>query len=225
MNNTKPFRILGAAFLLQFVTSFSSGLFIRPVLFPSETMSENLINLAEKVPLADIYILVDLSTALGIIFLGAMLYLALKKQNEKAALVAFGFYILEAALLAASRLATFSLIGLSQEYVRAGNPADLLLLGNLAFESMDFVGSTLHILAFLPGALLFYYLLYQSRAVPRALSLYGLITLLPLLIGTLTAIFGYELPFVLFVPYVPFEFVIGIWILIKGVPRELARPA
>ncbi|MEJ2013868.1 MAG: hypothetical protein P8X64_16800 [Anaerolineales bacterium] len=48
------------------------------------------------------------------------------------------------------------------------------------------------------------------------------VTLLPLVIGTLTAIFSYELPFVLFVPYVPFEFVISIWILMKGVLRELA---
>ena len=72
-------------------------------------------------------------------------------------------------------------------------------------------------LAFLPGGLMFYYLLYQSREVPRALSLWGLITLLPLMVGTLTAIFGYELPFILFVPYVPFEFVIGAWILMKGI--------
>jgi hypothetical protein len=42
----------------------------------------------------------------------------------------------------------------------------------------------------------------------------------PLLIGTVAAIFGYELPFIIYLPYVPFEFVIGVWILIKGVSVE-----
>lgn len=36
------------------------------------------------------YILVDMLTALGIVFLGAMLFLTLRKQNETAALVALG---------------------------------------------------------------------------------------------------------------------------------------
>jgi hypothetical protein len=85
---------------------------------------------------------------------------------------------------------------------------------------MDYLGDTLHMLAFCLGAILFYFLLYQSRVIPRRLLLWGLITLLPLLAGTLTAIFGYDLPFILFVPYVPFEFVVGIWILIKGVPEN-----
>jgi hypothetical protein len=142
--------------------------------------------------------------------------MGLRKQNEKMALLALGFYILEAALLAASRSEAFSLLRISQEYAVAGQPAYLETMASLARESMDFVGSTLHMLAFCLGGGLFYYLLYQSRLVPRALSLWGLITLLPLLIGTVTQIFGYTLPMFLYFPYVPFEFVIGVWILVKG---------
>jgi hypothetical protein len=162
---------------------------------------------------------------LGIIFLGAMLFVTLRKQNEKIALVALGFYLLETALLAVSRMATFSLIGISQEYVKAGYPAYLLTMGNLAFESMDFVGSTLHMLAFCFGGILFYYLLYKSGIVPRGLSLWGLITVFPCLIGTLLAIFDYQVPFLVYLPYAPFELVIAVWILVKGLketPREFA---
>ena len=85
---------------------------------------------------------------------------------------------------------------------------------------MDFVGVTLHMLAFCLGAPLFYYLLYKSRLVPRALSLWGLITIVPLLVGTIAQIFGHTLPFILYVPYVPFELVIGVWILIKGIEEN-----
>jgi hypothetical protein len=60
-------------------------------------------------------------------------------------------------------------------------------------------------------------LLDKARIVPRWLSLWGLITVSFLLIWTLLAILGYEVPFILYLPYVPFEFVIGVWILVKGI--------
>jgi len=226
----KTFRILGVAFLLQFVTSLISGVILQPALIVPGNISESMINIANNAWLmrANILvdmltalgianILVDMLTALGIIFLGAILFVTLRKQNEKIALVALGFYILEAALLAVSRIEAFSLLRASQEYVTAGHPAYLETIGNLALESMDFVGMTLHMLAFCLGGILYYYLLDKSRIVPRVLSLWGLITVFPCLIGTLSAIFGYELPFALYLPYAPFEFVIGIWILVKGV--------
>ena len=212
----KTSRVLGVAFLLQFVTSFCSGAFLRQAWFVPGNINETMLKIANSPWLMKANILVDMLTALGIIFLGAMLFVPLRKQSEKIALVALGFYILEAALLAVSRMEAFSLLRISQEYVTAGQPAYLETTGNLAFESMDFVGSTLHMLAFCLGGILFYYLLYKSKIVPRVLSLWGLITVFPMLIATLFAIFGYELSFFLYVPYIPFELVIGVWILIKG---------
>jgi hypothetical protein len=66
----------------------------------------------------------------------------------------------------------------------------------------------------------FYTLLYNSGVVLRALSLWGLTAIFPMLIGTLTQIFGYTIPFVFYVPYVPFELVSAIWILVKGIKDE-----
>ena len=96
------------------------------------------------------------------------------------------------------------------------------MLGNLSVESMDFAGSVLHTLVFSIGAILFYYLFYKSRAIPKALSLWGLITVPLVIIGTLSKIFSYEVPFLVYLVllYVPFEFFIGIWILVKGVNKE-----
>ena len=212
----KTSRILGFAFLLQFVTSFASAMFLRATWFVAGNMSETLVKIANNSLMLRVTILFDMLTALGVIFLGAILFITVRKQNEKMALTALGFYILEAALLAVSRIETFSLLRIGQEYVSAGQPAMLQTFGNLAFDSMEFVGGTLHMLAFCLGGILFYFLLDKSRVVPRALSLWGLVTVFPILIGTLTQIFGYTIPFIFYVPYVPFELVIAIWILIKG---------
>ena len=220
MNTTdKVSRVLGLAFLLQFITSVSSGSFIRPLWLVPDDIRATMLKIAENPAVLRINILVDMLTALGVIFLGAMLFLTLREQNEKMALVGLGFYILEGALLAGSRIGTFSLMQLSQEYASTGQPESLLVFGNVALGAMDYIGDALHVLAFCLGAILFYVLLYKSKAVPRWLSLWGLITVVPVLAGTLTALFDVHLPFIFFLPYFPFEFVIGIWILVKGIPE------
>lgn len=213
----KSSRVLGVAFLLQFVTSLTSGVVLQPAWLVSGDTVASMINIANNPIVLRANMLTDMLTALGIIFLGVMLFITLRKQNEKIALVALGFYILEAALLAVSRLSTFSLLRMSQEYVSVGHPAYLETLSGLAIESMEFVGMTLHMLAFCLGAILFYYLFHQSRLVPRALSLWGLVTVFPCLVGTVSAILGHDLPFAIYVPYAPFELVVGLWILIKGI--------
>jgi hypothetical protein len=221
MNTTnKVSRVLGLAFLLQFITSVSSGLFIRPLWLVPDDIRATMLKIAENPNLLRVNILVDMLTALGVIWLGAVLFATLKKQNEKVALTALGLYILEGALLATSRIGTFSLLQLGQEFASTGGSESLLVFGNIALEAMDYVGDTLHVLAFCLGAILFYVLLYKSKAVPRWLSLWGLITVVPVLAGTLTALFDAHLPFIFFLPYFPFELVIGIWILVKGIPDE-----
>ncbi len=218
--NNKTFRILGLAFLLQFITSFSSGVFLKAAWFVPENMSETMLKIAGSPWLMRTNILLDMFTAMGVIFLGAVLYITLRKQNEKIALTAMGFYILEGALLAVSRIQAFSLIGLSKEYVAAGQPTSLLLMGQMAYEAMDFAGNTLHMLAFCIGGILFYYLLYKSGVVPRWMSLWGLIAIFPMLVGTIAQVFGYTIPFQFYVPYIPFELVIAIWILFRGIKDE-----
>jgi hypothetical protein len=209
-------RILGIAFLLQFITSFSSGVFLKPALIVPGNISQTMVNIANNTGLMSAVVLVDMLTVMGIVFLGVMLFVTLKKQNETIALVALGLYVVEATLLAASQLAAFWLLRISEEFVAVGQSAYLQTIGNLALESMDFVGLLLHVLVFSVGAIFFYILLYQSRVVPRLLSLWGIITVIPILFGTVAAILGYEVSAVSYLPYLPFEFVIGVWILVKG---------
>lgn len=217
MKNQKPDRLLGLAFLLQFVTSFTSGVFLKPIWFVEGSMGETMLNIAANTGVLHAQHLLDALTAIGVVFLGAILYAVLRNQDERIALTAFGFYILEAALLAASILDGYSLLSYSREFAAAGQPADLLVMGKAAYDSMTFVGGTMHMLVFCAGAILFYTLLDRSRAVPRWMSLWGLITLFPMLAGTLTQFFGYTIPIYFYIPYVPFELVIGLWILVRGV--------
>jgi hypothetical protein len=57
----------------------------------------------------------------------------------------------------------------------------LQTLGNLVYKSIKY-GQELGMAAFCIGAMLFYYLLYKSEIVLRALSLWGLLTVIPCLV-------------------------------------------
>ncbi|HVN18948.1 MAG TPA: DUF4386 domain-containing protein [Dongiaceae bacterium] len=208
-------RILGAAFLLQAITSLLSGVILQVALIMPGNISETMIRIANHPWLMRVNVFGEMITAIGVIFLGAVLYTTLRRENEILALAGFGFYILEAALLAASRIAALSLLRISHEYATAGHPTDLQTAGNLALASMN-SGYQLLMLPFCLGAVLFYVLFYKSVIIPRALSIWGLGAVSLALIGTVCALAGHELSFAIYLPYLPFEFVVGIWILIRG---------
>ena len=58
--------------------------------------------------------------------------------------------------------------------------------------------------------------LYQSRYVPRWLATFGLIAAPLAFIGELVTLLGFDVPLWVFIPNLPFELTIGLWLLIKG---------
>jgi len=214
LNKNTP-RLLGGAFLLQAVASMVSGLILLTPLIVEDNIIETMTNISNNALQMRASIVGEMITAIGIVMLGVLLYITLKKQNKIFALVALGLYLIEAALLAASRIAAFGLLRTSQESVIAGHPPYLQTLGNLFYELQDF-GYELHMVCFAVGATLFYYLFFKSEFLPRGLALVGLIAAPLALIGMVIMLFGYEVPIVVFIPNLPFELGIGVWLIIKG---------
>ena len=205
---------LGIAFLFQATTSLISGMVPMSLIVPG-SIDQSMINIAGHAGLMRANFVGDLITSVGVIALGVLLFVVLRKHGEIFALIALGCYMLEIALGAVSRIPAFTLLRISQEYAANGRPEDLRTLGNLALETMN-CGFGLLMLPFCIGAILFYYLLYKSRMIPRALSMWGLISVPVVLVATFFAISGYKVPFLVYVPYVPFEWVVGAWIMIAG---------
>ena len=87
-------RILGIAFLLQAVTSLVSGVVLKVALIVPGNISESMISIANHPWLMRANIFGEMITAVGVIFLGAVLFLTLRRQSEIMALVGLGFYIL-----------------------------------------------------------------------------------------------------------------------------------
>ena len=128
-------RFIGAAFLLQAVASAVAGLILLRPLIVSGNMVDSMTNMSNHVLQVRAGIMVEMLTVIALVILSVLLCVTLKKQNRNIAFVALGLRLTEVALLAVSRIATFSLLRISQASAIEGHPAYLQTLGNLAYDT------------------------------------------------------------------------------------------
>jgi len=159
----------------------------------------------------------EIIVALAGIGTAVVLFPVLKKLNEGAALGFVGSRTLEAATIFAGVAMLLSVVTLRQ----AGAGADALVTSHALaslYDRIFLLGQS-----FMPAVcdLLLGFLLYQSRLVPRGLSLIGIVGAPLLLAGYLAVMFGLigqHVPLVSLtaLPVALFEFSLGVWLVVKG---------
>ena len=213
-------RLLGAAFLIVFVASILSGSLLDSAV-GTGSISDILVNIANNLTLMRISILVELVTSIGIIVLASLLYIVLHKQGKIIARVALGWWLAEAIILAVSKIGAYALIPLSQEFVEAGSPASSYFqaLGDFFYYGFDRQGWAIHMLFFSLGGILWYYLFYRSKYIPRVLSIWGIAAVSVVAVNVILVLYdrNIELQMILLAPYLLFEALIGPWLMIKGI--------
>ena len=150
------------------------------------------------------------------------LYPVLKKQNVGLALGAVGLRFIEGILYIIAAIGLLSLLTLSQEYVKAGVPdaSYFQSMGTLILAVRDWVG-TFGSITFILGALIYYCLFYQSKLIPRWLSIWGLIGVPLWIAAALLLVFGLVDSFsttviLLDLPIAINEMVLAVWLIVKG---------
>jgi hypothetical protein len=135
--------------------------------------------------------------------------------------VALGWWLAEATTLAVSKIGAFALIPLSLEYDKAGAPDSSYFqtLGDFFYYGFDRQGWAIHMLFFCLGGILWYYLFYRSRYIPRALSIWGVVAVSLVSINVMLVLFdrNIELQMIMLAPYLLFEALIGPWLMVKGI--------
>jgi len=166
--------------------------------------------------------LVLLVMGLALAMVPVMMFPILKKQSEALAL---GYVVFRGALETVTTIAMvigfLFLTVLSQQYI-AGAPdgSYLQTLGTLLLKGNDTI-SNISQIVFPLGALIFYFLLYQSKLIPRWISGWGLIAAILWIAATFLAIFGLISPWsttqvVLALPIGLQEMVMAVWLIVKG---------
>lgn len=209
MNKIKKGRLLGCIFILQAMTSLISGaVLVNPILnlVSSKKIIESILKSRSILHAA---ILIDSITAIGIIILAVLLFRTLSFVSKTASLIALSLYILEATILVFSKILLFMCTIYATK-----NSVDIAIFSTL-LETVKFSYS-LHLLPFAYGGFIFYFLLFKSHLIPKGLSLWGLISIISFIIGIPLKILQINVPFYIYLPYAPFEFYLGFYLLGKG---------
>jgi amino acid permease len=151
------------------------------------------------------------------------LYPILKKFNEGLAFGAAGFRVIEGMTSVVGALLYIVLLALSQEFVKAGAPASSYFqtADVLINTGINWFRDVAMLLAFGIGALMYYVVFYQSKLVPRWLTVWGLAGITLTIISTLLVMFHLIPPFgtiqvVLNLVILPQELVLAVWLILKG---------
>ena len=220
MNTRKIARITGILFIVATVAGLlGSGLMGSIVGAP-----DYLVQIAASKNLIVVGALLAFVAAAGSAGIAIALYPVLRKYNEGLALGSVGFRLIEAVFYIVGTLGLLSLLSLSQEYASAAPQAvsTFQVLGTLISAVRVWAGFVLGVIAFCLGAAMYYYVMYQSRLIPRWLSAWGLVRLALLFSMTLLIAFGERtlgpsgMQVLLAIPLALQEMVLGVWLIVKG---------
>jgi hypothetical protein len=167
--------------------------------------------------------ILEIIVALAGIGTAVVLFPVLKKQNESAALGLVAARILESGTIFVGVAFLGAIVVLRQ----AGAGADALVTSHALaalYDRIFLLGQS-----FMPAIcdLLLGFLLYQSRLVPRALSLIGIVGGPVLLVGYFAVLFGLvgqhaPVAALTALPVALFEFSLGVWLVVKGFNQAAA---
>jgi hypothetical protein len=152
----------------------------------------------------------------------------LRKHSETLALGYVVFRLFEAVLFVLVDISKLTLIKVSQLYLAAESSSVAMIESiGTTIQGWNEWGWIFYVLIFGFGALIFYFAQYQSKLLPRWISIWGLIAIVLMMISALLAMFGVELPDAIFgllvIPIAVQEMVMAVWLIAKGFNRDAVK--
>lgn len=218
-SNRKTAIIVGALFVTATVTAILGG----PVLINSILNDgDYLTNVSANENQVLIGVLLELIVAGAVAGTAIALFPIFKNHNQALALGYVGGRILEGGIIIVGAIGALLLITLSRDYVTGAPDASYFqTLGTLLLAVRDWTLLLGPNIVLSLNALMLSYLLYQSRLVPRFLSVWGLIGAPLILAAGLLIMFGVTpmvstISALLIFPIALFEMALAIWLIAKG---------
>ena len=220
MNSEKnSARIVGILFIITTFAAIVSGAFLLPILEAPDYLTK----VSENENLVMIGVLFYFIMAAAGASIVLPMYPILKKYNESMALGSVGFRFIEGAIFMVGVFCVLSLVTVSQIFVEVGSPdtSYFQTLGKLLISGYTITHALVPgVFAFSLGALMYYYIFYHSKLVPRWLSIWGIIGVLLGVANGVLDIFSIipneMISMLLDLPIFVNEMVLAVWLIIKG---------
>lgn len=219
MNTRKTAIITGILFIVATAASLAGSAMRGPILNAPDYLTRMSVNGTPFI----IGTLLAFLAAAASVGIAISLYPTLKNYGAGLALGAVCFRLMEAVFYIVGVLCLLALFPLSTSSIGAGaQNAYTLTMGGVLLTADDLAGFVFGVMAFCVGALCYYWIFYQTRLVPRWLSVWGIVAILLLFAATLLTLFDGE-PFsisgnliLLALPIALQEMVLAVWLIVKG---------
>ena len=212
--------IVGVLYIMGTVAGVLSVLVTQSILGASDYLTQIAANENQIVT----GILFVLAMGFSLAMVPVMLFPVLRKHNE---ILALGYLIFRGALEAVTYIAMAIcwsfLILISREYVAEGasNTAYFQTLGTIFLKGSDSI-STILVIIFALDALMLYYMLYQSKLIPRWISVWGFIAIIMHFSTAFLILYGFvesgmsAIVSLINMPIFFQEMVMAVWLIVKG---------
>ncbi|WP_059173306.1 DUF4386 domain-containing protein [Bacillus sp. FJAT-27445] len=219
-SNKNAAKIVGVLFILAAVTAVIGLKLYDPILIGPDYLTKGSEH-ANQVVLGAVMELMLVVSAIGT---ATVMFPILRKYNETIALWHVCFRFLEAIVITVGVISVLSLLTLSREFVAAGASVD-----PTSFQASGTVLKAIHDWTFMLGPLfmlgintvMYSYIFYKNRLVPRFISTLGLTGGVSVFICALLVMFGVIEQIsvwggILAVPVAANEMILAVWLLAKG---------
>jgi len=219
MNPRNIARIVGVLFIIATVAPILSIAFVPLILGPADLANVWLLAVNENQ--IRIGALLEFTMAAAVAAIPICMYPILRKHNESMAVGYVVGRLVEGLMFTIGVISLLTLLTLSKDFSLAGAPsaAYYQTIGTtvLAIRAGQSVFAQF---AFSLGSLMFYYILFKSKLVPRWLSSWSLIGAVLFLASAFLAIFGYDSHSTIYLlfnaPGGIGEMVFAVWLIVKG---------
>jgi hypothetical protein len=206
----------GVLFIAATAASLLSTAAERPVLAGTDYLTR----MAENTSRVSAGALLELAAAGASAGIAISLYPVLRQRSQALALGAVVFRALEAAMYTVGAAITLSLLNVARQYAQATavSHGEIQAMGH-TLTGVREAAILAGVFAFVVGALMYYYILYRSRLVPRWLSGWGIAAGFLILAACLSALFS-QTPVtsftILILPIAVQEMVLAAWLIFRG---------
>ena len=220
MNSNRMYAVIvGGLFIIGTVTGTIAAIISKPILDAPDYLIKISAQESQIIIGAFLVFLMGVACA-GI---GLALYPLMKKYNTGLAIGVVGFRVAEGIFEIVGGVLTIGLLALSQEFVKASAPdaAYFQTIGAIIKAGDAWLSNGATLLLWCTGALMYYAVFYQYRLVPRWLSVWGLVGITLVTIGSILVMlhvipgFG-TVQMLLNLPIFPQEMVFAVWLIAKG---------
>lgn len=218
-------RIAGGTYLVTIFYSIASLAFIESRLVVAGDAQATAANIVGSEWLFRLWLTLDLVLFAAVVLLAFSLYTVLRTVDRRLAVLALLWRLMEAVVGAVTVIIGLAAILLLTGLDVAGIlPAEQVnALAGLALETRS-TGYSVTIVPLCLGTVLFCWLFWQSRSIPRWLSGFGMLAFGLMILGALGNILApavAEPTLLVFGPAtILFEVVIGGWLLVRGVDTD-----